>query len=158
MNSSIFLKETGNQYFIYNNETLEIISPSIGCIIYRLDKNTKTTKKFVVVNIYKRTTGQNKGIIDKIKLYPVNSIDGKKINYENVNYPIIFMLTNHGFWWRKELLKNYEFSWNKQSPRRTRSPSIPIIRDKIPSPNNWTGSLSPSSSSFPPFSSKLDRF
>lgn len=107
----ISLAQTSCQEYIYQNNILEIVSPNIGVILYRINRKTKEIQKFVVTEQSTKRNGNNKNVIDRITLYLVKSINDKNIEY-NEKDSIILHLTNHGAWWSKRLEKEFIFSWN----------------------------------------------
>lgn len=108
-----------------------INKPVVGSLLCRITKEshptyTKTqstqpqsnqspkTDYFVVVEVRSKKRGNNKGITDGIFFERVIDIKDGVINYNESNYAMILTLTNHGDWWGKDLLKNYDFVWDPE--------------------------------------------
>ena len=95
-------------------EVKRVFSPKIGSVLKRVSK-LQVIQHYVVVNVFAKRTGVNSGLIDRIILEPVINpvilIENQIVRYKKSDYPLILSLTNHGQWWTKDMLKEYQFSF-----------------------------------------------
>ena len=117
----------------YNNEEKVVFCPTIGSILKRFCLNNNNIEYYVVINAFIKKQGCNKGLVDRIILEPLDHFVGNNVYYKKSDYPLILSLTNHGSWWVKAMLKEYEFCFldSLMSFKEIKT-SLPI---SIPSPS-----------------------
>ncbi len=131
------------QSYLYRNEYVEILCPLVGSILNRTVKKTGSSEMFVVFDRSMKSKGNNKGVIDLIRLESIDNIDvdDNTVFYKDTDYPLVLKLTNHGQWWNKRLLSEFSFEWvtdlreKLDSKKTTRTLPIPI---ELTSPGNKT--------------------
>ena len=106
---------TETQTYINAKKSLLIIKPVIGSIMSRYDKDKKTHSDYVVIRVYSRKRGINKGVTDRIELSKIVKMQktdlGTILEYDD-NNTIEFTLTNHGNWGRKSDEISHIFQWD----------------------------------------------
>lgn len=131
MVKSIEVKPCLLQNYYQHNNIKTINKPVVGSLLCRIKKNSSQTQLqshsqssqtnhedgkeyFVVVDVRPKRRGNNKGITDGIFLESVIDVKNGVATYNETDYAMILTLTNHGDWWNKNLLKEYDFIWDPE--------------------------------------------
>lgn len=139
---SMIMTSPQTQMYRYRGEAISIVSPRIGTVLRRSTRKTRQTEMFVAIEIAIKPRGNNKGVVDLVKLEPIDSVNDGFAVYRKSTYPLVMKLSNHGEWWTKRLLTEFEYEWvtdlqtlsQKSLPESTLSRSG--ITDPMPFPAN----------------------
>ncbi len=99
------------QPYHHNGQTIRIVCPDIESDLCKTDKHTGITENYAVVNIFRKSRGINRGIIDRVQLQPIYDMDANQMSVGETDIPYILKLTNHGNWWDKWSTRQYNFAW-----------------------------------------------
>ena len=111
--TTVTLKLCSQQGYVRSSDNKTIVKPNIGSLLLRKGKRSiNDNALFVVKELDHKKRGNNKGIVDTIILERVISIDDDIVKFAHSNHPLILLLTNHGDWWGKSLLRDYDFEWD----------------------------------------------
>lgn len=146
------------EYF-RKNEAKTVIQPNIGSILHMIPKEEDKKlceKEMVVVKIFRKIRGGNKGIIDRACLSKIISKEENIIWYDENALTVDFMLNNHGNWFRQSQLKKWELFWNEQLNSTNKEDSNSIYIDVKDNRDSWNSSVDTFSTSPNEFGSVIN--